>query len=68
MSDTSVKKLCSRCRGSGTDDNYEESITCPVCSGVGYSGTDIVDTTDIMDAISDVLDKCNDIKEAVDAL
>ena len=37
MSVASIKRLCSRCLGSGVDDNMEVPDTCVVCSGTGYS-------------------------------
>jgi len=48
MSNPSVKKLCSRCIGSGIDDNIEPSETCSVCSGEGYSAAyHITDPTNV---------------------
>jgi len=61
MSEASIKILCSRCRGSGIDDNMEESETCSACSGTGYYGNDLIDTTDIMEELGAIRGKVNAI-------
>lgn len=61
MSEASIKILCSRCRGSGIDDNEENPDTCAACSGTGYSGNDLIDTTDIMEQLGAIRGKVNAI-------
>ena len=70
--------VCWRCKGIGTipvSDVSGGSNQCNVCEGSGSLPHGMVDNTDIIDAIADlankvedVMNKCNDIKEAVDAL
>jgi len=54
MTDADIKIKCSRCLGTGSDDNNRDSEGNPIvescipCNGVGYIAKDKVDTTDIM--------------------
>ena len=43
MNTLTIKRLCSRCMGSGVDDNGEEPGSCVVCSGEGYSDAYLID-------------------------
>lgn len=49
-----IKVRCSRCNGTGADDNGEVVVSCVPCGGSGFTGTDFVDGTELQ---ADV-DKC----------
>ena len=72
MAEIIVQGMCNGCSGTGLDNRVPEDdppITCGSCGGIGwFTKGDKIDTTDIMDALADILDKCNDIKEKVDEL
>jgi DnaJ-class molecular chaperone len=68
MVDINLKKICSRCLGTGIDIYVAPSITCHSCDGTGWVQSEKLDVTDIMDALIDILEKCNDIKEKVDEI
>ena len=71
MTDADIKIKCSRCLGTGSDNNNRDSEGNPAvefcipCNGVGYIAKDKIDTTDIM---AD-LDKCKKrLKKIMDKL
>jgi DnaJ-class molecular chaperone len=45
--DAKIKKLCSRCRGSGTDNNVDPPISCEACGGTGYFNGDMIDVSEL---------------------
>ena len=49
--DIKIKNLCSRCLGKGIDENLIPPTLCVSCTGTGYVGRDIIDTTDIMEQL-----------------
>jgi len=66
---------CFHCDGTGIEEEHYEDgelipeRSCPYCGGDGMKTiTQIIDITDLMAKIDDILDKCNDIKEKVDEL
>jgi len=61
MAFTIIRALCSRCRGSGIDDNGEDPISCIPCNGVGYVEASVIDTTEIMEQLGAILGKVNAI-------
>jgi len=61
-------KLCSRCLGSGVDNNQsptEPPIPCVPCGASGKVNAGWIDIEALMDKCNDIMDKCNDIFEKV---
>lgn len=61
-------KNCSRCIGTGVDDNtiidgVPVPNPCGACGGSGRVPDGWVDVGDLMDKCNDILDKCNDVLE-----
>ena len=46
-----TKIKCSRCNGSGIDDNVVPNISCGVCDGTGYVQSEVTDFTVITDTL-----------------
>lgn len=73
MSEFDVYKTCTHCNGSGEVPEYPVDASgppsgtteCPECGGDGAVSVGKVDLSDIEDALSDIMDKCNDIFEQV---
>jgi len=72
-----IQRVCSKCRGTGQAPSGLGTSECNECIGTGRkdvgeikSPTKTLDErlTDLEDKINDVMDKCIDIKEVVDAL
>jgi len=42
---------CSRCSGTGIDDNVNPSVSCAGCGGDGYVTSALVDTTELMEEL-----------------
>lgn len=72
-----IQQVCSKCRGTGQSPSGLGEGNCVNCGGTGRkdrgeikSPTKTLDErlTDLEDKINDVMDKCIDIKEVVDAL
>jgi len=58
-----IFRKCERCSGGGEITIAEGSATCPACDGAGkmlFATSD-----DLESALTDILDKCNDILEAI---
>lgn len=68
MADAIIKILCSRCRGSGVDNNGEDPVECAPCGGTGYRGVSFMDITAIMDKLDDIQDDVKKIKKKVDGM
>jgi len=69
MATYEVTTKCGKCKGTGTYSSYYGgSQDCPLCGGDGKLAIGEVVLDDIEDSISDIMDKCNDIKEVVDEL
>jgi hypothetical protein len=51
MSETTIQIKCTRCLGTGIDDNLMPPGPCMACGGDGLVGSAVVDTTDIMDEL-----------------
>jgi len=58
-----IYRKCERCSGDGEIPAGEGVGTCPDCDGRGKMLFAVSD--DLEDALNDILDKCNDILEAV---
>jgi len=70
----SITLKCGRCGGTGIDNNSADengdtiNVPCLSCGETGRIEAFVLDDADIMDKFDDIIDKLNDIKEAVDAL
>ena len=56
---------CSRCNGTGIDDNVTPSIPCTSCGGTGYVGDGIIDIISITDALSALQTSIDQVAEVV---
>jgi transcription elongation factor Elf1 len=70
MATYDVRFTCAQCGGDGLvtlwlNDVEQGTDTCPMCEGTGKMKIGELDLSDIDDAISDVMGKCNDIFEKV---
>lgn len=61
---------CPKCKGLGGDGNPETAVACAYCNDVGEIETKIriPDLDDLKKTVDDIMDKCNDIADAVEAL
>jgi DnaJ-class molecular chaperone len=64
-----VMQDCGFCRGDGEIDinpvGGGGTRPCPHCSGTGQIQNGAIDLSDLAGAVTDVMDKCNDIFEKV---
>lgn len=51
MTQAAIKIKCTRCLGTGMDDNMSPSISCVGCDGDGWTEVNSVDTTAIMEEL-----------------
>ena len=71
MEESKIYYECPRCCGTGVaivvsgPGSTTEEDPCSKCDGLGLYSTKKIDVTDIVDLLNDILDKCNDIFEAV---
>lgn len=57
---------CSRCLGTGVDNNIIPSIPCNTCSGSGFVETSVIDNTKLMEELSWIKNKIKKILKKLD--
>lgn len=62
--------ICPKCQGTGGDGNPDTTDSCAFCQGVGKVTMNIVipELDDLKNTVDDIMNKCNDIFDAVEAL
>lgn len=64
-----INRLCNSCHGSGTIQYYGgPAQTCDACEGSGEILLATIDLSALEDKIDDIMNKCNDIADAIEAL
>lgn len=68
MTDIVAKIKCSRCLGTGVDNNDVETPDkpCEVCGATGYVASGVIDASELSDQIKDVEDKVDDCLDKLD--
>ena len=51
MTTQTLSIKCSRCSGTGIDDNVNPSVPCAGCGGDGYVESSLIDTTEVMNEL-----------------
>ena len=52
---------CSRCLGTGIDDNVNPSVPCAGCGGDGYVESSLIDTTEVINELDWIKNKMKKI-------
>ena len=62
--------ICPSCNGTTDNGNPEDPNSCAACHGLGTIKANflITDLDDLKKTVDDIMDKCNDIADAVEAL
>ena len=66
MTNLVAKVKCSRCLGTGIDDNVIPNVLCVPCSGTGYVQSEVIDTTEIMDLLDWIKKHIKKIEKKLD--
>lgn len=66
MSNMVTKIKCSRCLGTGVDNNVIPNVSCTICAGTGYIDSEVSDITEIMDELNWIKRKIKKILKAMD--
>jgi len=66
MSEMIINNKCSRCSGSGIDNNVDPSISCPACLGTGIMQSGVIDSTEIMDLLDWIKKHIKKIEKKLD--
>ena len=61
-----TKIKCSRCNGTGIDNNITPSVSCASCSGTGYVGESVIDITVLTDDLDWIKNKIKKILKKLD--
>lgn len=65
MGNLTLKIKCSRCNGTGIDNNVIPTVSCVPCTGTGYVGEGIIDITSLSDFISALQTSINQVAGVV---
>ncbi len=63
MVDLNIKRRCSRCLGTGIDDNITPSKSCDACGGDGFFEFDKIDITELQRDIDKILRRLKKIMD-----
>lgn len=66
MVDLITKTKCSRCLGTGIDNNVTPNIPCISCGGVGYIQSEVIDITELTDKLDWIKNKIKKILKKLD--
>jgi len=66
MTTQTLSIKCSRCNGSGIDDNTNPPSSCVACGGDGYVESALVDTTELMNELDWIKKKIKNILKKLD--
>ena len=66
MTELIIKIKCSRCNGSGTDDNLTPSVPCASCNATGYVKNSSIDITVLTDDLNWIKNKIKKILKKLD--
>lgn len=51
MTTQTLSIKCTRCNGTGIDDNLNPPASCLICGGDGYVQSSLIDTTELMNEL-----------------
>ncbi len=65
-----IYKQCRTCMGNGIENTFDASgnpiqVSCTACNGTGKYLCSTMDLSNITNKLNDILDKCDDILEAI---